>query len=212
MFFQKLAVAGLMVSSLVAGPLMAQTSVENVNSAEEVAKEVEAQDLHFKLETNQGTIILQLDAASAPNTVANFKRYVDENFFEGLIFHRVIKGFMIQGGGFTPDMEHKPGFEAIAIESNNGLKNEKGSIAMARTSDPNSATSQFFINTENNTFLDYPGQDGYGYTVFGRVISGMDVVSKIENAEVGMKAGHRDVPLEPIVIEKITEIDAPLMK
>ncbi len=211
MLLRKLTLAGLMVSTLIATPLMAETAVE-IDRGETEVEVTQAEKLYYQMKTNKGEIVLELDSAKAPNTVANFKRYVDENFFENLIFHRVIKGFMIQGGGFTADMEHKNGFEPIAIESNNGLKNEKGTIAMARTSDPNSATSQFFINTEDNSFLDYPGQDGHGYTVFGRVISGMDVVTAIENSKTAPKAGHRDVPVEPVIIETISEIEAPQNK
>jgi len=157
------------------------------------------------IQTNMGNIEVELNSERAPNTVKNFLQYVNSNFYDGTIFHRVITGFMIQGGGFTNDMEPKKTLAPIAIESNNGLKNDRGTIAMARTSDSNSATSQFFINTKNNTFLNYsaPTVQGYGYTVFGIVIRGMDVVDKIENAKTSSKGYMRDVPVDPVIIEKI---------
>ncbi len=165
--------------------------------------------LYVEMDTTEGNIVLELNEEKAPVTVDNFKNYVDDGFFDGLIFHRVIDGFMIQGGGFDADMQQKKTNAPIKIESDNGLKNERGTIAMARTMDPNSATSQFFINTQNNTFLDYPGQDGYGYTVFGKVIEGMDVVDKIEKVKTGAKSGHQDVPVKPIVIESVKFIEKP---
>jgi peptidyl-prolyl cis-trans isomerase A (cyclophilin A) len=154
------------------------------------------------LDTSAGPIVLELDAQAAPRTVANFVGYVKEGFYSGTIFHRVIAGFMIQGGGFTETMQQKPTRAPIAIESNNGLKNVRGTIAMARTMDPNSATAQFFINVVDNPGLDYPGSDRAGYTVFGHVIDGMDNVDKIRAAETTVRNGMPNVPVTPIVIRK----------
>jgi peptidyl-prolyl cis-trans isomerase A (cyclophilin A) len=160
------------------------------------------------METSKGTIEIELNRGRAPITVKNFVQYVNDGFFNGLCFHRIIKRFMIQGGGFTAAGEHKDTRDPIQIESRNGLKNEKGTIAMARTSDPDSASSQFFINTVTNANLNYPSFDGYGYTVFGKVVSGMDVVEEIENAATGTKmTPHRpmqDWPKEDILIVKAT--------
>ncbi len=151
--------------------------------------------------TTEGRFTIELDAAKAPKTVANFLEYVRAGFYDGTTFHRVIETFMVQGGGFTPDMKQKPTRAPIPAESTNGLKNDRGTIAMARTSDPNSATSQFFINVVDNPRLDYPSFDGTGYTVFGRVVEGMDVVDKIKAAPTGSSGGHQNVPLKPIVIQ-----------
>ncbi len=156
----------------------------------------------IKLHTNHGVISLELDAEKAPKTVANFISYVESGHYDGTIFHRVIAGFMIQGGGFEPGMKQKPTQEPIENEANNGLKNEVGSIAMARTSDPHSASAQFFINVGDNGFLDYPGQDGWGYCVFGKVVEGMDVVDKIKGVKTGRSGFHQDVPVEDVVIER----------
>ena len=156
------------------------------------------------IETSKGTIELELDRVKAPTTVANFVSYATKGHYEGTIFHRVIPGFMVQGGGFTADMNQKPTDKPIAIESQNGLKNSRGAIAMARTSDPNSATSQFFINVKDNANLDYPSFDGYGYTVFGNVTKGMDVVDAIVGVPTTRKGPHADVPAEPISITKVT--------
>jgi peptidyl-prolyl cis-trans isomerase A (cyclophilin A) len=154
-----------------------------------------------QLVTSEGTLTLELDAAKAPRTVANFLEYVRAGFYGGTVFHRVIDNFMIQGGGFTQDMKQKPTRAPIAAESTNGLKNARGTIAMARTSDPNSATSQFFINVVDNPRLDHPSFDGTGYTVFGRVVEGMEIVDKIKAAPTGSAGGHQNVPLKPIVIQ-----------
>jgi len=155
-----------------------------------------------KLHTNHGTLTLELDAEKAPKTVENFLQYVRDGFFDGTIFHRVIDGFMIQGGGFEPGMTQKPTRDAIENEAGNGLKNEAYTIAMARTPNPNSATAQFFINVANNSFLNFtaPTPQGYGYAVFGKVVEGMDVVDKIKKVKTGNRAGHQDVPLEDVVI------------
>src|SRR5512143_2482655 len=153
-----------------------------------------------KLHTNKGTITLQLDAEKAPVTVQNFLDYVNSGFYSNTIFHRVIPNFMIQGGGFEPGMKQKPTKAPIKNEAANGLKNEIYTIAMARTSDPHSATAQFFINTQNNSFLDYPGQDGWGYCVFGKVVEGQDVVDAIGKVKTGTSGFYRDVPKEDVII------------
>ncbi|MFZ8943612.1 MAG: peptidylprolyl isomerase [Methylophilaceae bacterium] len=154
--------------------------------------------------TNLGSFKIALDEENAPITAKNFLDYVNSGFFNGTIFHRVINSFMIQGGGFTPDMKQKETNAPIKNESNNGLKNESYTVAMARTSIPDSATSQFFINVANNDFLNHPGQDGYGYCVFGKVIEGMDTIDKIKNVATGNHpSGHQDVPLETIIIEEV---------
>ena len=154
------------------------------------------------LKTNVGEIFIELDEENAPVTCDNFKKYVEDGHFDGTIFHRVIDNFMIQGGGFTTDMMQKSTRDPIENEAKNGLSNETGTIAMARTMDPHSASAQFFINVADNKFLDYPGQDGWGYCVFGKVTEGMDVVNKIKGVETGNRAGHQDVPVEDIIIEK----------
>ncbi|MBU1222386.1 MAG: peptidyl-prolyl cis-trans isomerase [Gammaproteobacteria bacterium] len=155
-----------------------------------------------KLHTNHGTITLELDAEKAPKTVENFLQYVRDGFFDGTIFHRVIDGFMIQGGGFEPGMTQKPTRDMIENEASNGLKNEAYTVAMARTPNPNSATAQFFINVANNSFLNFtaPTPQGYGYAVFGKVVEGTDVVDKIKKMKTGSRSGHQDVPLEDVVI------------
>ncbi|GAA5316674.1 MAG: peptidylprolyl isomerase [Candidatus Pelagadaptatus aseana] len=158
------------------------------------------------LHTNFGDIKLELDFDKAPNTAANFKQYVEEGFYNGTIFHRVIDNFMIQGGGFTADMEQKDVRDAIENEADNGLKNDNGTIAMARTMDPHSATAQFFINVKDNDFLNHSGKNaqGWGYCVFGKVVEGMDVVNQIKGVKTGFHGGHQDVPVETVVIEKAT--------
>lgn len=158
-----------------------------------------------KMYTNKGTIVLELQADKAPLTVENFLNYAKKGFYDGTIFHRVIDGFMIQGGGMEPGMREKPTDPPIKNEANNGLPNERGTIAMARTPDPNSATSQFFINVSNNDFLNFRAEtpDGWGYCVFGKVVEGMDVVDEIKKAETGSFGFHQDVPKEDIVIEKV---------
>ncbi|NKF51785.1 peptidyl-prolyl cis-trans isomerase [Shewanella sp. WXL01] len=158
------------------------------------------------LHTNHGDITLELNAEKAPITVENFMKYVNDGFFDGTIFHRVIDGFMIQGGGFTSDMTQKTTNATIKNEANNGLSNEIGTIAMARTSDPHSATAQFFINVSNNTFLDFKNEStqGWGYCVFGKVSAGMDIVEKIKGVSTGNYGMHQDVPLEAVIIESVT--------
>lgn len=158
------------------------------------------------LHTNLGTIKIELDAKNAPKTVENFLSYVRSGHYNNTIFHRVIDGFMIQGGGFEPGMNQKKTNAPVENEANNGLSNEKYSIAMARTSDPHSATAQFFINVNDNDFLDYPGQDGWGYCVFGEVAEGKDVVDQIKRVKTGRAGMHADVPVEDVVIEKAEEV------
>jgi len=153
---------------------------------------------------DHGVITLELDAEKAPKSVENFLAYVNKGHYDKTIFHRVIDGFMIQGGGFEPGMTQKPTDEPITNEANNGLKNNHYTIAMARTSDPHSATAQFFINTANNDFLNHtaPSMQGWGYAVFGKVVAGQDVVDKIGKVKTGRKGFHNDVPKEDVVIEK----------
>ena len=154
-----------------------------------------------RLATSAGDIVVEVDAAKAPKSAENFVAYVKAGHYDGTIFHRVIDGFMIQGGGFTKDMAQKPTRPPIPLEAGNGLSNQRGTLAMARTNDPNSATAQFFINVVDNPRLDsYSG----GYAVFGRVVTGMDVVDKIRTVPVGNRAGHQNVPLEPVTITKAT--------
>lgn len=157
-----------------------------------------------KLHTNFGVITLELDAEKAPVTVENFLNYVKSGFYDGTIFHRVINGFMIQGGGMEPGMMEKQTNAPIKNEADNGLSNERGTIAMARTMEPHSASAQFFINVKDNAFLDHrnPTPDGWGYAVFGRVVDGMDVVDRIKEVETGNACYHQDVPVEDVVLEK----------
>lgn len=161
-----------------------------------------------KLTTNFGDITLELNAEKAPITVANFLQYVESGFYDGMIFHRVIDGFMIQGGGFDADMQQKKTKDEIKNEADNGLSNDNYTVAMARTSIPDSASSQFFINATNNDFLNHTAKtaSGWGYCVFGKVIEGMDVVDKIKKVKTTSKAGHQDVPLEAVIIEKATVV------
>lgn len=163
----------------------------------------------IRMQTNYGTIVLDLDAQKAPKTVANFIAYAKDGFFDGTLFHRVIDGFMIQGGGFLSGMAHKKGNAPIENEAVNGLHNDRGTIAMARTSDPHSATSQFFINVKDNDFLNFssPTPSGWGYCVFGKVVEGLDVVDKIKAVRTGGRAGHQDVPVEDVVIERVEVVE-----
>ena len=159
-------------------------------------------NVQFVINTSKGNIVIETYPEKAPITVKNFESYVNKGFYNATIFHRVIDGFMIQGGGFTKDMSQKQTDAPIKNEADNGLKNEKYSVAMARTQDPDSASSQFFINVNNNNFLDFPGQDGAGYCVFGKVIEGQDVVDKIAKVSTGSANGHQDVPNENVIIEE----------
>ena len=180
---QWLAAASL-VGSLAAWPAMAQVSSPRVN-----------------LTTSLGVIVLELDAQKAPRTVENFIQYVNDGHYNGTVFHRVIPNFMIQGGGFTAEMQQKPTRAPIALESRNGLSNVRGTVAMARTNVPDSATAQFFINVQDNRFLDQSqSRDGHGYAVFGKVVTGMDVVDRIRAVPTGRRGMHADVPAEPVII------------
>jgi peptidyl-prolyl cis-trans isomerase A (cyclophilin A) len=155
----------------------------------------------IKLETTKGNIVIEVNEQAAPVTSANFLRYAKEGFYNGVIFHRVIPGFMIQTGGFTPDMKQKPAREPIISEASNGLKNTRGTVAMARTSDPNSASSQFFINQVNNNYLDYVQGKNAGYAVFGKVVEGMDVVETIAQVKTATNGLHQNVPVQPVIIK-----------
>lgn len=161
-------------------------------------------------ETSKGKIVIELDAQKAPKTVENFLGYVKAGHYDGTVFHRVIPGFMVQGGGFTADMTQKPTKAPVQNEADNGLKNQRGTLAMARTSDPNSATAQFFINVADNASLDHTSKTGpgWGYAVFGKVVEGMDVVDQIVAVKTGNKGMHQNVPVEPIVIKKATVVAA----
>ncbi|GGY54180.1 peptidyl-prolyl cis-trans isomerase [Bacterioplanes sanyensis] len=163
----------------------------------------------IRLQTNFGDITLELDHEKAPKTAANFESYVRDGFYDGVIFHRVIDGFMVQGGGMEPGMKQKETKAPIENEADNGLTNDVGTIAMARTMDPHSASAQFFINVADNAFLNHTGKDmqGWGYCVFGKVTDGMDVVNRIKAVKTTMVAGHQDVPVEDVIIEKAEIID-----
>lgn len=156
-----------------------------------------------EMKTNMGVIVIELNQDKAPKSVENFLQYVKDGFYAGTIFHRVIDGFMIQGGGFEADMKPKPTRAPIENEAKNGLKNEIGTLAMARTPNPHSASAQFFINLVENRGLDYPSRDGWGYAVFGKVTQGMEVVQKIAKVKTGNAGGHQNVPSEPVLIESV---------
>jgi len=164
-----------------------------------------------KVETSAGDFVLQMDAERAPLSVANFLQYVRDGFYDGTIFHRVVSGFVIQGGGYTANMEPKPPRPAIANESGNGLTNRRGSVAMARTGDPHSADAQFYINLADNLALD-PKPTRWGYAVFGEVVQGLEVVDKIGHEATGIKNGMQDVPIEPVLIRKVTILKAPVAR
>ncbi len=184
-----LALAGAMLGTLLGtSPALAQTAAPP----------------QVKLATSMGDIVLQLDAAKAPKTVENFLSYVRDKHYDGTIFHRVIDGFMIQGGGFTPDMQQKPTKAPVQNEAANGLKNDRYTIAMARTADPNSATAQFFINVKDNAMLNAPSPDGHGYAVFGKVVSGTEVVDKIKAVATGNRGPYQNVPATPVIIQSAT--------
>lgn len=159
-----------------------------------------------QLKTSMGDIVIELNDAKAPKSAANFLQYVRDKHYDGTVFHRVIDGFMIQGGGMDANMSEKPTRAPIPLEASNGLKNDRGTIAMARTGNPNSATSQFFINVVNNDMLNAPKPDGHGYAVFGKVIKGMDVVDKIRAVATGNRGMHQNVPTTPVTILSATEV------
>ena len=169
-----------------------------------------AENPNVLLDTTEGEILIELYPDKAPETVANFLKYVDEGFYKNTIFHRVIKGFMIQGGGLTLKMEEKPTNAPVKNEADNGLKNDRGTIAMARTMDPHSATAQFFINLVDNEFLNYtaPTMQGWGYCVFGKVVDGMDVVDKIGKTKTGSRPPYDDVPLDSVLINEASRFEA----
>ncbi len=162
----------------------------------------------IKLQTNMGDIVIELDDENTPKTAENFRQYVKDGFYNGVIFHRVIDGFMVQAGGFDTDMGEKDTRDNIQNEANKGGSNLTGTLAMARTPDPHSASAQFFINVKDNKFLDFKAEtpDGWGYCVFGKVVDGMDVVEKIKGVDTTSRAGHQDVPVDPVVIETAEEV------
>jgi len=185
--------SGLLLTTLISLGLISAANAENPK---------------VMLKTNKGNIVLELYADKAPLSVKNFLRYVDEGFYDETIFHRVINSFMIQGGGFDKNMQKKNTHKEIRNEANNGLKNRRGTIAMARTSSPHSATAQFFINHVDNANLDYPGGDGWGYTVFGKVTKGMDTVDKIADVYIVTRNGMRNVPEKPVILKSATRVPA----
>jgi len=191
--------ACLAMSAMASTPAAADSSTPSQGKSMSTSPRV-------KLQTNQGDIVIELNAEKAPNTVANFLNYVNSGFYDGTVFHRVINNFMIQGGGFEAGMKQKPTEAPVKNEADNGLKNNKYTIAMARTSDPHSATAQFFINVADNDFLNFtaPTSNGWGYAVFGQVVEGTEVVDKIKTVRTGNKGFHQDVPVEDVVIEKAT--------
>ncbi|MDD0809563.1 peptidylprolyl isomerase [Curvibacter sp. RS43] len=184
-----------LIGSVLASALALSTGLAQAQTAPQV-----------KLSTSAGDIVLELYPDKAPKTVENFLQYVKDKHYEGTVFHRVMGNFMIQGGGFTADMNQKATRSPIALETSGGLKNDRGTIAMARTGNPNSATAQFFINVVDNAMLNAPNPDGYGYAVFGKVVSGMDVVDKIKAVPTGNKGPHQNVPQTPVTITAATQI------
>lgn len=192
-----------MLRSFIVG-FMSVLSVSSMCLAETKEDTMNTKNPIVLMKTSKGDIKIELYQKDAPITVKNFEDYATEGYYNGTVFHRVIDGFMIQGGGFTPDMNQKTAKAPIKNEAKNGLKNTRGTIAMARTSVVDSATAQFFINVVDSPFLDYQSPDSYGYAVFGKVISGMDVVDKIKDVKTGSKGMHRDVPVEPVEIISVT--------
>ena len=191
------------IVSLVSCLILAM-GVVGAEEAEQQSKVNKEANPMVLIETSLGDITLELYPDKAPESVKNFLQYVDDSFFDNTIFHRVIGNFMIQGGGFTTDFQQKATRAPIVNEASNGLKNKTGTIAMARTANPNSATSQFFINVADNAGLDHPGQDGHGYAVFGKVADGMDVVSRIKAVSTGTRSGMRDVPTDDVVMTRVS--------
>jgi len=202
------AAAVLFTFVMTAGVMAQETPAKETPAQETPAQKPQEASVRVMLKTTMGNIVLELDQAKAPITVKNFLNYVDKGFFNGTIFHRVIPDFMIQGGGFTPEMAQKQTDAAIQNEWKNGLKNLRGTISMARLGgQANSATSQFFINVKDNTGLDQP-RDGAGYAVFGKVVEGMDVVDKIQHVPTGSQGMHQNVPTTPIIVEKAVKVNA----
>jgi len=189
--------------------LLEQSKENNKNNAANFYSQKPREYLMIILHTNFGDIRLELNGEKAPKSTKNFKAYAQSGFYDGTIFHRVIKNFMIQGGGFTAEMQQKITSAPIENEADNGLSNLRGTIAMARTMEPHSATTQFFINVEDNTFLDHSSKstEGWGYAVFGKVVDGMDVVDKIKTLPTTAKGGHQDVPVDDVVIESVELVD-----
>ena len=198
-----LALASLALTAIfsIANPVHAQTPATAASPAPAPAA---AAAPRVKLATSMGDIVLELNPAKAPKTVANFLQYVQDKHYDGTVFHRVIDGFMVQGGGFTADMAQKPTRAPVALEAANGLKNDTYTVAMARTGNPDSATAQFFINVKDNTMLNAPKPDGHGYAVFGKVVEGKSVVDKIRTVPTGNKGGMQDVPSTPVTITTAT--------
>jgi len=194
-------------TSMILASLLAVGSTMAQEATEADVKEEQGAASMVLIKTTVGDITVELNQEKAPKSVANFLAYVDDKFYDDTIFHRVIQGFMIQGGGFSKTMDKKDTKPPIENEASNGLTNDRGTLAMARTSNPNSATSQFFINVVDNGGLDRPRPDGHGYAVFAKVVDGMDVVDKIKAVPTGIRNGMRDVPVEPIVIESITRME-----
>lgn len=183
-----------------------ETTQAEPSVAAEEPQEQERNTVMILMKTSKGDIKIELDPEKAPKTVASFLEYVEAGHYSGTVFHRVMNGFMIQGGGFDENMTQKAAPRTVENEASNGLKNTIGSIAMARTPDPHSASAQFFINVGDNTFLDYPGQDGWGYCVFGQVVEGMDVVDAIKAVPTGNKGPHQNVPTDPVLINEVSVI------
>lgn len=198
-----LALASLALTAIfsIANPVHAQTPATAASPAPAPAA---AAAPRVKLVTSMGDIVLELNPAKAPKTVANFLQYVQDKHYDGTVFHRVIDGFMVQGGGFTAEMAQKPTRAPVALEAANGLKNDTYTVAMARTGNPDSATAQFFINVKDNTMLNAPKPDGHGYAVFGKVVEGKSVVDKIRTVPTGNKGGMQDVPTTPVTITTAT--------
>jgi len=189
--------------------LAAGTSAAAANASTNQGTPTMTTDTRVKLQTNQGDIVIELNAEKAPKTTENFINYVRDGFYDGTVFHRVINNFMVQGGGFEPGMKQKTAGKPIENEANNGLKNDRYTVAMARTSDPHSASAQFFINVADNDFLNHtaPTTNGWGYAVFGQVVEGTDVVDKIKGVKTGNRGFHQDVPAEDVVIEKAVVVE-----
>jgi len=200
-------VASLLIAILIFGCEETEQTAKSEQKPKTETKEKTVDSIKVKLETNAGDVVIELDKEKAPVTVENFLKYTNEGLYEGTIFHRVIKGFMIQGGGFTEDMQRKQVHPPIVNEASNGLKNDRGTVAMARTNDPDSATSQFFINHADNGFLNYAAGGNPGYAVFGKVIEGMETIDKIALVKTGVSQGMRDVPTGAVIIKsaKIVE-------